>query len=279
MPPAPSLSSTSFRGHASPRDEMCPVLEMQPLLEGYFQLALESPFMASRARPGQFAMLRAGNGFIPLTRRPMSFWDAEAESGRVVFFMKEIGPGTRFFRSLSTGDALQVLGPLGKPFDPDFPPGIERVALAAGGTGAAPMFFAARVLRETLPRMPVHLFYGGRSRGHLHLSEFGPLGLDVHAATEDGSMGEKGLVTAPLERFAARYAGKAALLCCGPTPMMKAVDALASRHGLAAQFALEEYMACGIGVCLSCVVKTPGGYARSCQDGPVMKGGSFAWPA
>jgi dihydroorotate dehydrogenase electron transfer subunit len=193
--------------------------------------------------------------------------------------IRAIGPATRRFQRAETGETLDVLGPLGKGFDLVFPESVRRVVLVGGGTGVAPFYFAARVLRESFTaKLAVHLFYGCSSRSHIHLEEFSRLGLDLHPVTEDGTLGERGLVTQPFERFAERYASECAVLACGSTPMMQAVDAVCRERKIPVQFMLDEYMACGIGVCLSCVVKAPDGrYIRTCRDGAVLRGGTFQW--
>ena len=273
-----------------PRDEKAKVLEVFPLGADYFMLSLKSPAMAQSARPGQFAMLRATEGLLPLTRRPMSFWNVQREDGRIEFLMRAIGPATELFQRADTGATFSMLGPLGRGFDFVFPKNVRRVVLVGGGTGVAPLYFAARALKESSasrciedPRrsasgLAIHLFYGGRSCSHIHREEFARLGVDLRPVTEDGSLGERGLVTQPFQKFVERFQPECTVLSCGPTPMMRAVDEICRTREIPVQFALEEYMACGIGICLSCVVKTPDGrFLRTCREGPVLQGGTFLW--
>jgi dihydroorotate dehydrogenase electron transfer subunit len=262
---------------ALPRDERAKVLEVFDLGADDFILSLESPYIARNARPGQFAMLRAGDGFSPLTRRPISFWNAQEEDGRVEFLISAIGPATRLFQRAKPGQTLDVLGTLGRGFDLDFPESVRRVVIVGGSSGVAPFYFAARVIKES-SALSVHLFYGCSTRSHVHLDEFARLGLDLHPVTEDGTLGERGLVTEPFEKFIDRYGEECSVLSCGSTPMMQAVDDLCRKRRIPVQYMLGDYMGCGIGVCLSCVMKAPDGrYILACRDGAVLRGGEFLW--
>lgn len=260
---------------ASPQDFHSPVLEVFPHNDEYFMLAVTHPHLAECARPGQFAMLRIPGG-ESLLRRPFSVWDTEPVSGRVEFFARVLGRGTRQMRALVPGQTVDVLGPLGQGFDFSFGDDIKRVALVGGGTGIGGLFLAARKLKEDKD-LPVHLFYGGRSKSDVHPGDFARLGVDVKPATEDGSLGKKGLVTDALRPFLENYQSQCAVLCCGPNPMMKAVEKLSAEFGAPVQNSLEAMMACGVGVCLSCVVETKSGKKRVCSEGPVFEGGELIW--
>ncbi len=150
-----------------------------------------------------------------------------------------------------------------------------------GGVGSAPFPLFAAALVEL--ERPVRALIGGRTSGHLLCgADFEELGVPVHLATEDGSAGHHGLVTAVLEQQLDAAEGPVALYSCGPTPMMRAVDAIARERGLPHQVSLEAPMACGIGVCLSCVVpvRTEEGrwkYARICREGPVFDADRILW--
>ena len=180
--------------HPLPRDEKAKVLEVFDLGADDFILALKSPYIARNARPGQFAMLRAGDGVSPLVRRPISFWNAQEEDGRVEFLISAIGPATRLFQRAKPGDTLDMLGPLGRGFDLDFPESVRRVVIVGGSSGVAPFYFTARVIKESFTsRRSVHLFYGCSTRSHVHLEELSRLGLDLHPVATHLA-GDRGVV-------------------------------------------------------------------------------------
>ena len=257
----------------------------------YHVLTLDAPGVAALTQPGQFVMLKPGRGLDPLLRRPFSVFQivrdgAGAPSG-VSIVGKIVGKGTGLLYALEPGERLACLGPLGRPFTP--PPADRPVWFVAGGVGLAPFATLAesclaRGLRPTL-------FYGARRAGDLHYAEwFADRGVDVRAATEDGSAGAHGYVTTPLGQALATLgtdldanAGAGpSIYVCGPTPMMRAVAQLAGRHGHDVEVSLEQTMGCGMGGCYSCVVPIvqPGRaphFVRSCLAGPTFRGSALAW--
>lgn len=245
-----------------------PVIGMRVLSPEYYLLRLHAPAIARAAQPGQFAMLRpAAEGAIdPLLGRPISIYRANAKTGDVDFIFKVVGRGTAMLAETALGETITVLGPIGNGFR--VPEGAQRVALVGGGVGMPPLYFLAQRLKQTRPDCTATLFYGGRSRADLlQLKEWSALGVPVQAATDDGSFGHHGLVTAPLQAHLAEFDF---LVACGPKPMLRAVQRLALDAGLPGQLSLEERMACGVGACLGCVCATVEGKRRICVDGPVF---------
>jgi dihydroorotate dehydrogenase electron transfer subunit len=240
---------------------------------GYHLLEFDAPGLAEGARPGQFVMVRAGSTHHPILPRPFSILDAEGASLRLL--IKAVGEGTRLITEMAEGDATQLMGPLGNAF-----PAAPATLLVAGGYGMAPLFFYAR--RHPDPGA-LHLFYGARTAEHLLLLDRWRALLpedNIHLATEDGSLGARGLVTAPLERHLKECPGAAPLLACGPTPMMKASAAAARAAERPCFVSMDEPMACGFGICLGCVVPaTEGGYVCSCTEGPVFDAAAIRWEA
>lgn len=244
-------------------------------------MTLEAPGIARAARPGQFVMLQVHGGRDPLLRRPMSVCRAPGASRRrVEILYKVVGEGTRRLSRQPVGVRLAALGPLGNGFrlpagrrGGEEPPPL----LVAGGVGIAIFPFLAEALRARGAR-PL-LLYGARtSRDLVGLDLFRSRGVDVRLATEDGSRGTKGFVTALLEPLLGGAGPRPAIFACGPTPMLRAVGALALERGAPCQLALESQMPCGIGVCLGCVVACPGDasgpiYRRVCTEGPVFEAG------
>src|SRR6185436_849312 len=201
---------------------------------------------------------------------------------------KRIGPSTRLLFDARPGDRVQCLGPLGRPFVPVSPP--DEAWLVAGGVGLAPFATLAEALRSRGTH--VRLYYGARSGAELFfLEEFTRLGVELHLATADGSRGERGRVTVPLERDLGQvrlkadttYEGAGVMVyACGPEPMLAAVAKLAAAHGRPSQVSVERVMGCGLGGCYSCVIpiRTAGGtshYVRSCIAGPTFRGDEIEW--
>lgn len=263
--------------------------ERRLILEGfralsprYFVLSYRCPEIAREARPGQFVMISASEAIDPLLRRPMAVYRILRENDEPVGFsllIESHGRGTRLMSRFRPGDAARVLGPLGCAFRIADDPAAEHL-LVMGGVGAAPFPLLAETLRAR--GAEVRAFVGGRSEADLLcLEDFRALDVPVHAATEDGSAGHHGLVTGALEEHLRTSGDGGRLYSCGPTPMMRAVDEIARERGLPHQVSLEAPMACGIGVCLSCVVRvgTPGDwcYRRICREGPVFDASTLVW--
>jgi len=268
-----------------PLDIPTTVVRNLDLGHGNFRMDFEAPEAFRQMEPAQFFMIGVPGAEV-LLRRPFSvcglpgtFEDAQPNTVQILY--RVLGKGTSLLSGLRAGATIHVLGPLGKGFT--MPPGSDSIPLlVAGGIGSAPFPAWIAKLRERGFR-PV-LVYGARTRADLPLLDwFEARAEDVRVATEDGSLGERGLVTAPLERLLEKAPYPFHLYACGPTPMLRAVARLARRHGLPCELSLEAPMACGFGVCLGCVVPTrrPGSdairYERVCVEGPVMPAERLAW--
>ena len=266
------------------------VIEHFPVAERTFRVRLECPEIAGAIRPGQFVMLRLPNTTDPLLGRPFALYDTVLDASEtatafdVVYLV--VGKMTGRLAAVEAGKFLEVWGPLGKPFlDVGMP---DRVALVAGGIGQTPFLAYARELLGTrgfggdAPRQRtsrVSLYYGVRNAAlAAGVEDFRAAGIDVHLASDDGSVGYKGFVTQLLES----HGKTGSLIGCGPEPMLHALTKLAAKWEVPCRVSLETPMACGIGICFSCVtkVKTPEGgwdYKRVCVDGPVFDAASLVW--
>ena len=277
---------SAFAGYTFhvPLDVAAEVISNVHLSSDYNVLALAAPEIGERALPGQFVMVKAGERLEPLLRRPFSVFEVLRERGRalgVSLLSKRIGPSTTWLYDAKRGDRIQCLGPLGRPFAPVSAP--DEAWLVAGGVGLAPFATLAEVLRGRGTH--VRLYYGARRSAELfYLDMFDALGVQLVLATEDGSRGERGRVTVPLERDLKTRAADAPVMiyACGPEPMLAAVASLASNYGRPSQVSVERVMGCGLGGCYSCVipVKTAGSkphFVRSCLAGPVFRGHEIAW--
>lgn len=234
------------------------------------------------AAPGQFAMLSPGATgtaprFDPLLPRPMAVYRTTSEPGgaAVEILYKVSGRGTRLLADARPGDRVRLVGPLGVGF-PLPAPG-QRALLVGGGTGIASLHELAAAARA---RGPVAVLLGARSAGDLMgRADFAALGVELRIATEDGSAGARGLVTALLEAALDEPgAGDDLVIACGPTAMMRRAAEVAAARGRRCVVSLENRMACGFGVCLGCAVpRAGGGFALVCRDGPVLEAAELAW--
>ena len=267
-----------------PLDVSAEVISNVHLSSDYNVLGLAAPDIARAALPGQFVMAKAGDRLEPLLRRPFSVFEILEERGTVVglsLLSKRIGPSTRLLYDAKPGDRIQCLGPLGRPFAPVT--AAESAWLVAGGVGLAPFASLARVLRAR--GTTVRLYYGARRASELfYLDMFAAMGVELVLATEDGSRGENGRVTAPLERDLKSRQALAGLMiyACGPEPMLAAVARLSEKYEVPSQVSVERVMGCGVGGCYSCVIpiKTTGGkshFVRSCLAGPVFRASEISW--
>ena len=258
------------------KDLPCPILHHAPLKAGYWTLTLAAPAIAATAAPGQFVHIRIPSLEDSALRRPFSIFGAS--DGKLHILYKTVGRGTEKMNALNTGDALTVLGPLGNGF-PLTPSGIPL--LVAGGYGVAPLCFLA----EHLPCKGI-VFIGGRTADDILAADrFEQMGWTVHIATQDGSQGEAGLVTLPLDREITRLKSEGhpiELYACGPDGMLKAVGQRAIGNGTQGWLSLDKHMVCGVGACLACVqnIRAPDGtthLARVCRDGPIFESREIIW--
>jgi len=268
-----------------PIDVPARVLANRRLSDDYNVLTLDAPAIGAAAEPGQFVMLKPGAGADPLLRRPFSVFevlrDDRGAAAAITILSKRIGPSTRLIFDAVPGRRVDCLGPLGRPFTPVAPP--SDAWMIAGGVGLAPFATLAEALAAR--GAATTLFYGARRGDELfYLDFFRALGVELILTTEDGSIGERGRVVAPLERrLAERSAGAALMLyACGPEPMLAAVARAAARYGRPCQISVERIMGCGLGGCYSCVVpmRADDGAVhnvRSCIAGPVLAADRVVW--
>jgi dihydroorotate dehydrogenase electron transfer subunit len=232
------------------------------LKQGFHVQTLRAPAPLPEILPGQFAEIMPP-GHEVFLRRPFSFYDIDYAENTLSFLYKVVGKGTRAMAAAKAGDVMNTIYPLGKPYT--LPAG-ESALLAGGGTGIAPMLMMGKYLLKN-GKKPVFIF-GGRSQDDIvDFDVFSQLG-EVFVATEDGTLGHKGLITqhpvfAKLQDFSKIYT-------CGPDPMMHAIAYLAQQAGVECEVSLENTMACGIGACLCCIVPTHEGNVTTCTNGPVF---------
>jgi dihydroorotate dehydrogenase electron transfer subunit len=268
-----------------PVDVSGEVIENRRLSSEYNVLELSAPAIAAAAAPGQFVMVKSGGGFDPLLRRPFSVFEilrgAGGSPSGVSILSKRIGPSTRLLYDARPGERIDCLGPLGRPFTPVDPP--SEAWMVAGGVGLAPFATLAQSLRSRGVKSA--LFYGARRAAELfYLDFFRRLDVELVLTTEDGSLGERGRVVAPLERRLADRASSSPVMlyACGPEGMLAATARTAIKFGRPCQVSVERIMGCGLGGCYSCVVpmrNERGGFhhVRSCISGPVLAADEIVW--
>ena len=214
--------------------------------------------------PGQFAEVRIEKSFSTYLRRPFSIHDVDYKLNTISFLVKQLGEGTGKLGKLTTGENVNIVYPLGNGFS--LPAG-NNVLLVGGGCGVAPLLMLAKYLHEK--GIKITTLIGGRSTDDiLQPEEYRRFG-EVMITTDDGSLGEKGMVTEH-SLFCGVLTDYSHIYTCGPEPMMKAIATIATAQGIPCQVSLENTMACGIGVCLCCVVETLDGNKCVCTEGPVF---------
>jgi len=255
-------------------NEKCRVLEHEDIGAGYSRISFAAPKIASAAEPGQFVHVRVPGLEESALRRPFSIFNAE--DGVLELLYKRVGRGTAALNDVAVGDEVSVLGPLGHGFPKKC---AGAPLLVGGGFGVAPLYFLARVLKAG--GMDPRLFVGGRTGADLlALDRFAALGVPVSSATNDGSVGTKGLVTDPLDDELIRLRGMGRpfeLFACGPDPMLKAVAMRATGTQSKGWISMDRHMVCGVGACYACIQKTVRGNSRCCIEGPVFAAEDLVW--
>jgi len=243
---------------------VCSVVSNKKICGRFYHMALDAKAVAAKVQSGQFIHMRIQKGLEPFFRRPFSVFRAKKY---VEILYEVVGPGTALLAERKKGDILDILGPLGNSFSM---PGknIKQVVMVAGGIGVAPFLSLADTLKNKKIKMV--LLYGGKTRGHVFdMKAFKDNGCMVHVATDDGSVGKKGRVSVLYSKIEAD-AATTRVYTCGPRPMMADVQRFAKKYSLKGEASCEEVMACGLGACLGCIIKTTSGYKRVCYDGPVF---------
>ena len=236
------------------------IVERQQYGEMYFALTLQHPDTMQNVMPGQFVEVEVPGVREVMLRRPISVHDVDQTANRLMLLIQIVGKGTRRLSELKVGDSLNLVYPLGHGFSVAG----SNPLLVGGGAGIAPLLhlskcYNARGIRPTI-------LLGGRTASLIPArQQFEPLG-ELLLATDDGSLGEHGMVTQH-SRFDAAYDH---ICACGPTPMMRAVARHALEKNIDCELSLENMMACGIGACLCCVCDTDGGHKCVCKNGPVF---------
>lgn len=245
-------------------DETVTILDNRKINAEYYKISFHSKRLSQNVQPGQFVQIKIRAGWDPFLRRPFSYYRVRGE--RIEILYEILGRGTTLLAGLKKGDRIQVMGPLGREFSQDR--GEKKRILVGGGVGVPPLVFLAEHFGC------YRFFIGTKSRREvLPSSEIQKFHAQVFYSTEDGSYGKKGLVTGLLEKLLEREKGDPEdyfIQTCGPNRMMERVMEIANHHGIRGEASWDERMACGVGVCLGCMVWTHRGWTASCTEGPVF---------
>ncbi len=245
----------------------------------YYRIGLECGEIPGTVLPGQFLMVRPWSidRSDPLLNRPFGVYRVMEDGGGLEILYRVVGRGTEIMAHLRPGDEVMLLGPLGRGFP--LRGGWSGITIVSGGVGIAPFFHLVQWIRRRGGMAGITLYHGGKGRDDLVcLEDFTAEGVEVRVATEDGSVGFKGLISEYLERdLEEGRIEPPVVLTCGPKGMVRAVAGLCIARGIPCYVSLDRMMGCGIGTCLGCVVKTKGGYRRVCVEGPVFEAGELLW--
>jgi dihydroorotate dehydrogenase electron transfer subunit len=237
----------------------------------HFVLELQAPVTLPGILPGQFVQVLIHNSPSTFLRRPFSIHFVDYTKNTLRLLVQVKGEGSRHMGMLNIGDTMNLVYPLGNSFSV---PSSDKVLLVGGGAGVAPLMFMGDYLNRK--KIWPDFLVGFRSADEVsQIKEYSEYG-KVYLSTDDGSMGEKGFVTqhSVLAHSTLPYDR---IYCCGPDAMMHAVAKLAAVRGVPCEVSLENFMACGYGVCLCCITQTDKGNERVCMEGPVFEASRLKW--
>lgn len=256
----------------------CKIINNIEVAPDHFKVT--TTWTGGKIKPGQFVMVRVTGSSDPLLRRPFSVYNVSKNGKTIELVYKVIGRGTDLMSAWKKGMEVDILGPLGNSFPK--PKKKEHTLLVAGGIGIASFYNFAKT--SLMGNQDAVLLFGARTKKEAALAkEFKKLGLKVKVATEDGSAGTKGYVTALIPK---EITDKTVIYSCGPIAMLNAVAEVAKNNGDPKCYvSLETSMACGIGACLGCAVRQSegageseyGNYKMVCADGPVFDSSELDW--
>lgn len=238
-------------------------------MPGVYLMWLRSPEIARQSLPGQFLMVGCGEETV--LRRPISVHNVEGDKVALLFLV--VGKGTEWLSHLKDGDALDIIGPLGNGFTTS---GEDRnVLLVAGGIGIAPLRFLIDKIKDSCRQ--VTLLLGAATAVKLYPKELLPREVNLAVATEDGSAGYRGMVTALVPNS---ITAADRVFVCGPMPMLRYIAENQRQlmlMGKQVYLSLEMRMGCGLGVCYGCTIRTKNGLKQVCKDGPVFPLDEIVW--
>lgn len=272
--------------------ERVTVVENEQIAKDTYRVRFACPSIAQRITPGQFLMVKLAEMDDPLIGRPFALYDTIDNEKGVATFLDVVylvgGKMTAKFQHFLPGQPIDLWGPLGNGFPVQT---TRHLVMVAGGIGQTPFLALGKESlqkrkygqRAGVAAERVSFCYGARTAEYLaDVEKFEEAGIDVRISTDDGSAGHHGLVTDLLARLLDETSNDVKVVCCGPEPMMEAVCKLAVERNVSCEVSLETPMACGIGICFSCVAKITGpdeawDFKRTCVEGPVFDARNVCW--
>ncbi|MDO4461807.1 MAG: dihydroorotate dehydrogenase electron transfer subunit [Bacteroidia bacterium] len=251
------------------------VVDIHSLNASCYQIVLKHPESLPTVAPGQFVQVQLPDSATSYLRRPISIHDADFEANTLTLLIRKAGKGTELLSHVEVGDTINLLYPLGNGFNLNLEQIGKQPLLIGGGVGIAPLFMAAKALKQSGAN-PVVLLGARNEADLLKKDEFAKV-TETQCTTEDASFGTKGFVTdhvymkENIHQFTS-------IIVCGPMPMMRAIARVAEAENIPCQVSLENKMACGIGACLCCVTETTDGHNTCvCTQGPVFDSKDVKW--
>ncbi len=238
------------------------ILEIEKLKQDIYKFSIKAEEIVKSAKPGQFIEIRVVDAIEPLLRRPISIYNLRKEEGILEFIFQVKGKGTELLADRKVGEKLDIIGPIG--YGTFSIKEYKKVAIIGGGIGIFPLYELAKELKKET-NTKVHTYIGFRTKDLITLEEeFKNVSDKLTITTDDGSYGIQGFAINELKKDSQKETLDK-IYACGPLPMLKAVQAYAKEQNIPCEISLEQKMACGIGACLGCAVKT----AKSPADAPV----------
>jgi dihydroorotate dehydrogenase electron transfer subunit len=248
------------------------VVENRTLNSTNFLIKVKSDSPLPEIKPGQFVNVEIKEATEIFLRRPFSIFEVNYAENTLSMIIKILGRGSNVLTKIKVGDSLSLVYPLGKGFT--YPEKTDRILLIGGGSGVAPMLFLSK--ESGLNNENVDILLGARSKeDHVDVNAYSAYA-NLHYASEDGSLGEKGFVTQH-SVFTTNLKAYNKIYACGPDGMMRAIAKEAKTAGVFCEVSLENLMACGFGVCLCCIEPTNKGNQCVCTDGPVFNINDLKW--
>ena len=246
-----------------------PIISNTEVLPNTYFLQAQAPEIAALAYPGQYVMMRCGEGYDMPLRRPLGIHRISKEGISLLYTV--VGRGTEWLSQRKAGERVDFFGPLGKGFE--VYPSSRNLLLVAGGVGVAPLVALAEHAMGT--GRAVKLLIGEKNAAKIYPERLLPSGIKPVVTTEDGSLGQKGMVTDILPQL---IPAADQIFVCGPLPMYRAIAKMGSKLGKKpTQVLLETVLGCGVGACLSCSIETKSGRKLVCKDGPVFEFSDILW--
>ncbi len=249
------------------------IVKIEQLKQDLYKFSIKAEEIVSSSKPGHFIEIRVVDGIEPLLRRPISIYNLDKENGILEFIFQVKGKGTELLSKRKVGEKLDIIGPLG--YGTFKVKDYQNVAIIGGGIGMFPLYELAKELKQKTSTN-VHVYMGFRNKELITLEEeFKNVSDELTITTDDGSYGISGFAINELKKDCQKQAPDK-IFACGPLPMLKAVQAFANENNIPCEISLEQKMACGLGACLGCAVKTAKSpsdapeYWHVCKAGPVF---------